>query len=179
MPFAPTVPEQNVVAAIFNKGDSDKLGIINGENAVKILTGAKLPPTVLGEIWAIADSDNNGFLTRKGVAVAVRLIGWAQKGESVSEDLLDKGASEFDPESPRHWRAHHAAISWTSGSDRWNTTAKNGFPCACASIRLVSGSANTKHFCGRQGQVHPSFRRLWTFEWSPYRYKNASFHTYS
>ncbi|KAG9016212.1 hypothetical protein FRB93_011686 [Tulasnella sp. JGI-2019a] len=90
MTFAPTVPEQNVVTAIFNKGDPDKLGIINGENAVKILTGAKLPPTLLGEIWAIADSDNNGFLTRKGVAVAVRLIGWAQKGESVSEDLLDK-----------------------------------------------------------------------------------------
>ncbi|KAG8863743.1 hypothetical protein FRB96_007580 [Tulasnella sp. 330] len=90
MTFAPTVLEQNVVTAIFNKGDPDKLGIINAENAVKILTGAKLPPNILGEIWAIADNDNNGFLTRKGVAVAVRLIGWAQKGEPVSEDLLDK-----------------------------------------------------------------------------------------
>lgn len=97
MSFSPTLPEQQVVAAIFNSGDPNKLGIINGESAVKILTGAKLPPTTLGEIWAIADSDNNGFLTRKGVAAAVRLIGWAQKGEPVNEDLLNKGASYPHP----------------------------------------------------------------------------------
>ena len=41
---------------------------------------SNLPPSVLGEIWTFADADNNGWLTKKGVAVAVRLIGWAQKG---------------------------------------------------------------------------------------------------
>ncbi|KAG8901828.1 hypothetical protein FRC00_004226 [Tulasnella sp. 408] len=90
MPFAPTPPEQQLVTALFNIGDPQKLGIINGDSAVKLLSGAKVPPQVLGEIWAIADSDNNGFLTKKGAAVLIRLLGWAQKGETVSEDLLNK-----------------------------------------------------------------------------------------
>ncbi|KAG8920578.1 hypothetical protein FRC01_000688 [Tulasnella sp. 417] len=90
MPFAPTPPEQQLVTALFTVGDPQKLGIINGESAVKLLSGAKVPPEVLGEIWAIADSDNNGFLTKKGAAVLIRLLGWAQKGEPVSEDLLNK-----------------------------------------------------------------------------------------
>lgn len=90
MPFAPTPPEQQLVTALFNIGDPQKLGIINGDSAVKLLSGAKVSPDVLGEIWAIADSDNNGFLTKKGAAVLVRLLGWAQKGEAVSEDLLNK-----------------------------------------------------------------------------------------
>ncbi|KAG9050477.1 hypothetical protein FS837_005282 [Tulasnella sp. UAMH 9824] len=90
MPFAPTPPEQQLVTALFNIGDPQKLGIINGDSAVKLLSGAKVPPLVLGEIWAIADSDNNGFLTKKGAAVLIRLLGWAQKGEAVSEDLLNK-----------------------------------------------------------------------------------------
>lgn len=91
MSFAPTPPEQQLIQALFNAADPQKVGIINGENAVKILGGAKLPPAVLGEIWAIADSDNNGFLTRKGAGIVLRLIGWAQKGEPVKEELLGKG----------------------------------------------------------------------------------------
>ncbi|KAG9019677.1 hypothetical protein FRB90_011486 [Tulasnella sp. 427] len=90
MPFAPTPPEQQLVTALFNVGDPQKVGIISGESAVKLLSGAKVSPQVLGEIWAIADSDNNGFLTKKGVAVLIRLLGWAQKGETVNEDLLNK-----------------------------------------------------------------------------------------
>lgn len=93
MPFAPTPPEQQLVTALFNIGDPQKFGIINGDSAVKLLSGAKVPPEVLGEIWAIADSDNNGFLTKKGAAVLIRLLGWAQKGEAVSPDLLNKGSS--------------------------------------------------------------------------------------
>ncbi|KAG8901328.1 hypothetical protein FRB99_005389 [Tulasnella sp. 403] len=90
MSFVPTEAEQQLVNALFSAGDPQKLGIISGDNAVKILAGAKLPANVLGEVWAIADSENNGFLTRKGAATLVRLIGWAQKGESVNEDLLNR-----------------------------------------------------------------------------------------
>lgn len=45
---------------------------------------------MLGDIWALADPENNGVLTRKGVAVTVRLIGWAQAGETPSEELIEK-----------------------------------------------------------------------------------------
>ncbi|KAG6878787.1 hypothetical protein C0993_008086 [Termitomyces sp. T159_Od127] len=88
--FSPTPAELALVSQIFTKVDTQKLGILTGDVAVKVFGGAKLPPTVLGEIWSIADEDNNGWLPRKGVAIALRLMGWAQKGETVVPDLVFK-----------------------------------------------------------------------------------------
>jgi epidermal growth factor receptor substrate 15 len=53
-----------------------------------------LPQQTLGEIWAVADPDNNGFLTRDGWYKAARLIGWLQKGgqTTVDETLASKRA---------------------------------------------------------------------------------------
>ncbi|PCH38700.1 hypothetical protein WOLCODRAFT_115893 [Wolfiporia cocos MD-104 SS10] len=88
--FTPTPAEVAVVNQIFAQADTQKLGVITGDAAVKIFNGAKLSPAVLAEIWSIADEDNNGVLTRKGVAVAVRLLGHAQRGEAVTEALVNK-----------------------------------------------------------------------------------------
>ena len=94
--FAPTPAELTLVNQIFAKVDTQKLGIITGDVAVELFAGSNLSSIVLGEVWQIADSDNNGFLSRKGVAVAVRLMGWAQKGEKVTEDLVYKRTLYFD-----------------------------------------------------------------------------------
>ncbi|KAK7466866.1 hypothetical protein VKT23_003929 [Stygiomarasmius scandens] len=88
--FAPTQAELALVNQIFAQGDPQKLGILTGDVAVRIFGGAHLPPPVLGEIWGIADEDNNGWLSKKSCAQAVRLMGWAQKGEKVSKDLINK-----------------------------------------------------------------------------------------
>ncbi|KAL1746995.1 hypothetical protein HDZ31DRAFT_32999 [Schizophyllum fasciatum] len=88
--FSPTPAELALVNQIFAQGDPQKLGVLTGEVAVRIFGGAKLPPAVLGEVWNIADEDNKGWLSKKGVAVAVRLMGWAQKGEKVTSALLNK-----------------------------------------------------------------------------------------
>ncbi|KAL4074701.1 hypothetical protein V8B97DRAFT_1951878 [Scleroderma yunnanense] len=88
--FTPTPTELAFVNQIFNQADTQKLGILTGDVAVKILGGSKLAPTVLGEIWNIADEDNNGFLTKKGLAIALRLIGHAQRGDKVQKSLLGK-----------------------------------------------------------------------------------------
>lgn len=92
--FTPTPGETTLVNQIFTRNDPQKFGVITGDVAVKIFGGANLSSSVLGEIWAIADADNNGFLTRKGVSVAVRLMGWAQKGEAITEDLVNRRESE-------------------------------------------------------------------------------------
>lgn len=87
----PTPDEQSLVSTIFSIADPQNLGIITGDVAVKVLSGANLSNSVLGEVWSLADKENNGFLTRNGVAVAVRLIGYAQKGQSISDlDVLSK-----------------------------------------------------------------------------------------
>ncbi|CAK5264864.1 unnamed protein product [Mycena citricolor] len=88
--FNPTPAELALTNQIFATADPQKLGVITGEVAVGIFGGANLSPIVLGEIWQIADEGNNGWLSHKGVAVAVRLMGHAQKGEKVSPALLSK-----------------------------------------------------------------------------------------
>ena len=88
--FTPTPSESALVNRIFTLFDTQKFGVLTGDVAVKAFAGANLSPTHLGEIWNIADEDNNGWLSRKGVSIAVRLIGWAQKGEKVSKDLLGR-----------------------------------------------------------------------------------------
>jgi epidermal growth factor receptor substrate 15 len=115
MSFTPSQPELALVAQIFAKADPQKIGILTGDGALKVFGGAKLPPTVLGEIWSIADEDNNGWLPRKGVAIAVRLMGWAQKGEKVTEALVNKRECKS---KSCGW--HLLMIRITSGSFAYN-----------------------------------------------------------
>lgn len=88
--FQATTAELALVNQIFAQADTQKIGILTGDVAVNIFGGAKLPPTVLGEIWSLADEENNGWLSKKGVAIAVRLMGWAQKGDKVDASLINK-----------------------------------------------------------------------------------------
>jgi epidermal growth factor receptor substrate 15 len=88
--FTPSQPELAIVSQIFTRVDPKQPDFITGDLAVTIFSGAKLPPIVLGEIWTIADEDNKGLLSRRGVAIAVRLIGWAQNGEKITPALVNK-----------------------------------------------------------------------------------------
>lgn len=88
--FTPSQAEVALTNKIFEKCDPQKLGIITGDTAVSIFNCTKLSAVVLGEVWAIADKENNGFLTRKGISIALRLMGHAQRGEQVSEALVLK-----------------------------------------------------------------------------------------
>ncbi|KXN90474.1 EH domain-containing and endocytosis protein 1 [Leucoagaricus sp. SymC.cos] len=88
--FTATPAELALVNQIFAQVDKQKLGILNGDIAVRVFSGANLPGSVLGEIWTIADEENNGWLSKTGAAKALRLIGHAQKGAKVSAALLSK-----------------------------------------------------------------------------------------
>ena len=96
--FTPTPGEVQLAAQVFTHADA-KDGILRGDAAVRIFAGSKLPPAVLREIWNIADDENNGWLSRKGTAVALRLIGHAQKGEKVSSALISKRKSSLSSPS--------------------------------------------------------------------------------
>lgn len=88
--FTPSPQEVALVNQIFAQADLQKIGVVTGDAAVKIFGGTKLPASVLAEVWNIADDDNKGVLTRKDVAVAIRLLGHAQRGERVTEALIHK-----------------------------------------------------------------------------------------
>jgi epidermal growth factor receptor substrate 15 len=106
MPFVPTPAEVALVNQIFLRGDTQKLNALTGDKAVGIFKAANLLEATLGDIWAIGDPESNGFLTRAGCAKVVRLIGWAQHGETnIGDHLLEKGRREFPislPETPAH-----------------------------------------------------------------------------
>jgi len=93
--FVPSGPEIALANAIFAQGDHQNLGILTGDVAVRIFTGAKLPQDVLHEIWNIADEENNGWLSKKSTALALRLIGHAQRGQRVSKNLISMGTALF------------------------------------------------------------------------------------
>ena len=144
--FTPTPAEVALINQIFAQADTQKLGVITGEAAVKIFSGSKLSPTVLAEIWNIADEDNNGVLTRKGVGIAVRLLGHAQRGEKVSEALITQREQSVSLSMTRLPTVEF--YSWT------NTHYRGPSACVCSlqhghppSEVTTSGSPST-HACG-------------------------------
>jgi hypothetical protein len=105
--FSPTQGEVALVNQIFTKHDPQKLGVITGDVAVNIFKLANLGAATLCQIWQIADADGQGFLTRKGVSVAVRLLGWAQNGEVILGELVNKRECS----ASSHLETHHLCLS--------------------------------------------------------------------
>lgn len=70
--------------------DPENAGIITGERARTTFEKSGLPPSILGEIWQLADQSNLGFLTQFGFCYAMRLIGYTQAGHHPSPQLADQ-----------------------------------------------------------------------------------------
>ncbi|KAG6853449.1 hypothetical protein C0991_004307 [Blastosporella zonata] len=89
--FSPTDEELGLVAQIYEQAGCSRPGYIEGEAVVEIFTNSvNLSPIVLSAIWDLADEAKSGYLSETGVAIAVRLIGWAQRGEEVTTDLVNR-----------------------------------------------------------------------------------------
>ncbi|KAG9096480.1 hypothetical protein FRC07_010928 [Ceratobasidium sp. 392] len=72
MAFYAATKEQQLIKLVLAKTGTHGLGVVTGDEAVKIFAGSGLPPTTLGEIWELSDTDNNGFLTENGLGIALR-----------------------------------------------------------------------------------------------------------
>ncbi|RXK38705.1 hypothetical protein M231_04015 [Tremella mesenterica] len=82
--------ERRYYDEVFSAIDKDDAGVLPGQDALPFLLSTNLPQQTLGEVWALADPDNNGFLTKEAWYEAARLIGWVQKGgkNQVEESLM-------------------------------------------------------------------------------------------
>lgn len=95
MPSSPTATpnlnltpdEKRVYGQLFRQADTDNVGVVTGEIAVKFFEQTRLDSRILGEVWQIADHENRGFLTPAGFGIALRLIGHAQAGREPSPQL--------------------------------------------------------------------------------------------
>ncbi|KAI1388639.1 uncharacterized protein F4822DRAFT_252166 [Hypoxylon trugodes] len=82
-----TPEEKRAYGQLFRQADSDNVGVVTGEVAVKFFEKTRLDSRVLGEIWQIADKENRGFLTPAGFGIVLRLIGHAQAGRDPTPEL--------------------------------------------------------------------------------------------
>lgn len=82
-----TPDEKRVYGQLFRQADTDNVGVVTGEIAVKFFEKTQLDSRILGEVWQIADRENRGFLTPAGFGVALRLIGHAQAGREPSPQV--------------------------------------------------------------------------------------------
>ncbi|KAH7058928.1 hypothetical protein B0J12DRAFT_378350 [Macrophomina phaseolina] len=86
-PLNLTPEEKRVFGELFRQADTEQMGVVTGEVAVKFFERTKLPPQVLGEIWQIADTENRGLLTSSGFCQVLRLIGHYQAGKAPTPEL--------------------------------------------------------------------------------------------
>jgi len=171
--FAPSQAEVALTNKIFEKCDPQKLGIITGDAAVAIFNGTKLSAGVLGKVWGISDKDNNGVLTRKGVSIALRLMGHAQRGEEVTEALISKREyTRFAPPSQPVWRKltrnsrnatkHRGFLVTDSTTPHWEF---DGPGQIASTTSLVGSTINPS----RQSQVYEDILRVQSSWWNAER----------
>ncbi|KWU42732.1 hypothetical protein RHOSPDRAFT_35679 [Rhodotorula sp. JG-1b] len=89
--YAPSAAERDAYNYLFERADTDQLGVLTGDRAVPFFSHSALPPLILGQVWQIADPENIGFLSQDRFGVACRLIAHAQAraktgAPSVSQD---------------------------------------------------------------------------------------------
>lgn len=91
--FTPNSSESGLVDRIFEIGDPLGNSYISISTAQQIFYGSELSVDILQSIWDIANVEENENIERHCVGVAVRLVGYAQKGEPITEEMVKKGES--------------------------------------------------------------------------------------
>lgn len=84
-----TPEEKSLYTHLFKSLDPGNTGVVTGEKARTTFEKSGLPPSILGEIWQIADLNNLGFLNQFGFCYAMRLIGYTQSGQHPASGLAD------------------------------------------------------------------------------------------
>ena len=73
----------------------DGEGALQGDQAKEVFNRSALPFATLRVIWNMSSEKGNGTLEKHEIAKALRLIGWVQAGERLSERLLAVGVLCF------------------------------------------------------------------------------------
>lgn len=73
--------------AFFDKIDTKITGYVQGTDAVEFFTNSRLPEADLAQIWDLADSSQQGRLSRDQFAVAMHLIHKRLRGEPLPNTL--------------------------------------------------------------------------------------------
>lgn len=74
--------------SVYQRLDSSGTGIVGAAPVVELLKTSGLPTQLLGLIWEEADYAKRGYLDKRGVFIALKLVAAAQSGQSPSSACL-------------------------------------------------------------------------------------------
>ncbi|EEB87207.1 hypothetical protein MPER_15539 [Moniliophthora perniciosa FA553] len=80
----PSLDEATLIDRILANSTSDNL---EPDTAVELFLQSGLTPEILSDIWNLADGGSKGYLSREEMTIALRLMGWAQRGVPVKHHL--------------------------------------------------------------------------------------------
>jgi epidermal growth factor receptor substrate 15 len=86
LPF--TAQELPYYQQLWSMADVEGKGFIDGASGAQFLECSGIPRQLLSVIWSIADSSNQGSLTRDQFFVALRLVAHVQAGRQPAEELV-------------------------------------------------------------------------------------------
>lgn len=91
--FVPTPNELHLASRLLesNTGSWNRSDCLSVDTAIGIFKQSGVSFKQLRDIWSIADREGAGHLSKEGLAVVIRLMGWVQAGEPLDEGLLEKG----------------------------------------------------------------------------------------
>ncbi|CAN4102677.1 unnamed protein product [Withania somnifera] len=81
--------QEKIYKQWFHFADSDGDERLTGGDAIKFFAMSNLPRSELKQVWAIADSKRQGFLSFREFVVSMLLVSLAQAGHAVTSDLLN------------------------------------------------------------------------------------------
>ncbi|KAM6919706.1 epidermal growth factor receptor substrate 15-like 1 isoform 2-T2 [Lycodopsis pacificus] len=118
--------------------DPGNTGRISAGDAAQFLKKSGLSDSTLGKIWDLADSERKGYLDRRGLFIAVRLVASAQSGNDISLNNLNQhlAAPKFkDTNSPL------LSVSTTGPDSQWaiRPDEKGKFEAIFESLCPVNG----------------------------------------
>ncbi|KAI8089889.1 uncharacterized protein BX664DRAFT_297916 [Halteromyces radiatus] len=82
-----TATEKAQYDSFFDKIDINRLGFVQGKEAVEFFKNSRLPDTDLAHIWDLADTSQRGRLSRNEFAVAMHLIHKRLRGDTLPPAL--------------------------------------------------------------------------------------------
>ncbi|BFZ60929.1 hypothetical protein YB2330_001983 [Saitoella coloradoensis] len=169
-PITLTPDERRLYGTLFKAADKESLGVVTGEVCVSFFEKSGLPQVTLGEIWGIADAENNGFLNHQAFSVALRLIGHCQAGARPTPGLAGQPGPlpqlEGFPTVPTTTmppppapRAGRPTIPPLTPQDR--TKYLNMFAQAAAGKEVLDGDSARNLFQRARLPV-PTLAQIWT-----------------
>ncbi|KAJ2637981.1 hypothetical protein GGF40_001972 [Coemansia sp. RSA 1286] len=118
--WRPTEREQKAYTHMLSLVDTNKEGIVRGQQAVPFFQKSGLPDSILGGIWQLADTEGKGHLTAHEFGAAMKLISLAQAHKPVQLRNLNDEAQlpEMKGVDMSHFSGHFGGMPQSIASNR-------------------------------------------------------------